>query len=370
MSSLPSLSVCMIVKNEASFLPYTLPSLAEGADELIVVDTGSTDNSVEIAKQHQAIVSHFEWINDFSAAKNTAIRQASSDWILMMDADEYISVDALKTLKTLIKPNCLIYQLDKYECKKHETEPTDISFPRMKVFQNFQNIFYTNPISEQLTHNDSFITNSDHITDPTVYVCHWGGFDALNPKDAKAKRQRYIAHFEALNKTNPQPEYYFHLANAYYQEKNYSRAINHWKTITQLSCHDEFIVMAYVKLASHYKSTQKDYTTEKQLLQKAIAKSTHYPEPYVDLCLNLIRHNQLQEAKPYAHHILTLKQSDRITNIDRKHYVFWPYYFLSVIEMSEHNFSAAQHYLDQGLSHYPKDESLLLLQQSIKKLMG
>lgn len=80
------LSVCLIVKDEEEFLPGCLTSVQD-ADELIVVDTGSTDGTVGIAESFGATVSAFEWQDDFSAARNFAKAQATGDWIYSIDAD-------------------------------------------------------------------------------------------------------------------------------------------------------------------------------------------------------------------------------------------------------------------------------------------
>src|SRR5882724_11685213 len=82
------LSVCFIARNEEKNLPRALASVRGIADEVIVADTGSTDRTVEIAKESGAIVCHFPWCDDFSAARNFAISHARGDWILWMDADE------------------------------------------------------------------------------------------------------------------------------------------------------------------------------------------------------------------------------------------------------------------------------------------
>jgi len=93
------LSQCMIVKNEEKNIEKALGWAKGIAFEQIVVDTGSTDRTVEIAEKLGAKIFHFEWINDFSAAKNFAIEQASGNWIAFLDADEYLSVkDAAKLL--------------------------------------------------------------------------------------------------------------------------------------------------------------------------------------------------------------------------------------------------------------------------------
>ena len=86
----PTLSVCMIVKDEEETLPICLKSIKDIADEIIVVDTGSKDKTVEVAKSFGAKVYFFKWINDFSAARNESLKYATSDWLLVLDADEYL----------------------------------------------------------------------------------------------------------------------------------------------------------------------------------------------------------------------------------------------------------------------------------------
>jgi glycosyltransferase involved in cell wall biosynthesis len=98
----PRLSVCMIVKNEERFLGQCLASVKDIADELIVIDTGSTDRTVEIAREHGAHVGHFEWCNDFAAARNASIAPATGDWILFLDADEGLSPAEKRSLPYLM----------------------------------------------------------------------------------------------------------------------------------------------------------------------------------------------------------------------------------------------------------------------------
>ncbi len=87
----PKLSLAMIVKNEARCLARCLSSVQSVVDEIVIVDTGSTDDTLKIAGEFGAKISQFNWINDFSAARNFALDQAEGDWILVLDADEYAS---------------------------------------------------------------------------------------------------------------------------------------------------------------------------------------------------------------------------------------------------------------------------------------
>jgi glycosyltransferase involved in cell wall biosynthesis len=96
-----TVSLCMIVKNEADNLPRCLKSTAGAVDELIVVDTGSTDNSLEIAKSFGARVSSFPWNGNFSAARNASLANASGDWILFLDADEELTPESARILRQI-----------------------------------------------------------------------------------------------------------------------------------------------------------------------------------------------------------------------------------------------------------------------------
>jgi glycosyltransferase involved in cell wall biosynthesis len=85
------LTACLIVKNEARCLARCLKSMIGLADETIVVDTGSTDRTVAIAKDYGARVESFAWCDDFSAARNHALSFATGEWVLSVDADEWIA---------------------------------------------------------------------------------------------------------------------------------------------------------------------------------------------------------------------------------------------------------------------------------------
>lgn len=87
----PSISLCMIVKNEAENLPRLFESIEGCYDEIHITDTGSTDDTVKICERYGAKVHHFEWINDFAAARNYSFSHASTDYIAWLDADDVLS---------------------------------------------------------------------------------------------------------------------------------------------------------------------------------------------------------------------------------------------------------------------------------------
>lgn len=96
------LSLCMIVKNEEEDLPRCLRSVQGVVDEIIVVDTGSTDQTVEIAARFGAKIYRFPWTGDFSAARNVSLAKATGDWIIFLDADEELVAEDGPRLRELI----------------------------------------------------------------------------------------------------------------------------------------------------------------------------------------------------------------------------------------------------------------------------
>ncbi len=97
-----TLSLCLIAKNEETHLARCLASVRDLVDEMIVVDTGSTDRTVEIARSFGARVLSFAWQDDFSLARNFSLEQATSDWLLVLDADESIATRDHAQIRALI----------------------------------------------------------------------------------------------------------------------------------------------------------------------------------------------------------------------------------------------------------------------------
>ena len=96
------ITLCMIVKNEENELPLVLSSAKELADEMVIYDTGSSDNSIVIARQFGAKVIEGYWDEDFSRARNEALEDCHGDWILWLDADEAIHGISSSVIKAII----------------------------------------------------------------------------------------------------------------------------------------------------------------------------------------------------------------------------------------------------------------------------
>lgn len=146
------ISLTMIVKNEAAHLVNCLESVKNAVDEIIIVDTGSDDDTITIARSYTPNIYSFPWINDFSAARNFAINQASGDWILALDADEELEFKELDSLHTLVN-----YENDKEAFLLPLLNPLSPStleyntFSVLRLFKNHKDYRYVGKIHEQVT---------------------------------------------------------------------------------------------------------------------------------------------------------------------------------------------------------------------------
>ncbi len=144
-----SISLAMIVKNEQKYIQRCLQSVKPMVSEMIVVDTGSTDDTREIALSCGAIVVDFPWIDDFSAARNFAIEHATSDWILCMDADEFFERDYSNELKEFLRTND--NSIGRITIKSEFTEGNDIQVVKANISRIFpRHLRFTGRIHEQL----------------------------------------------------------------------------------------------------------------------------------------------------------------------------------------------------------------------------
>jgi len=143
----PRLSVCLIVKNEEKFLAQCLISIRGLGAQLIVVDTGSTDRTVEIAREFGAEIYSFAWCDDFSAARNAALEHATGDWILMLDADEELPAAQHAKLRADMRNAATIaFRLPLVNVGKEDEGRSFV--PRL--FRNAPRVCFTGRIHEQV----------------------------------------------------------------------------------------------------------------------------------------------------------------------------------------------------------------------------
>ena len=145
------ISACYIVKNEAENLVKSIKSLKSQVNEIVVVDTGSTDNTIAVARKLGAKVYSFLWQDDFSKARNFALSKAEGDWLVLLDADEYFTDETAGNIRQVIsqaqQADALLVQLVNYDVDKARIQEY---FYQLRIVRNQQGLHYEGKIHEEL----------------------------------------------------------------------------------------------------------------------------------------------------------------------------------------------------------------------------
>jgi tetratricopeptide (TPR) repeat protein len=198
-SSGPQVSVCMIVKNEEKLLDKCLNSIEDFADEIIIVDTGSSDNTVEIAKRHGAKVYFHEWENDFSKARNFSLSYAKTEWIFIMDADEELVVEDIPVLKEIMRQKD--YNMISINVYNLGPEGSSISsfLPSIRMFRRTTGAKYEGIVHNQL----KFDEEREKVLRVNARIKHYGyGLDAESMKRKVARSKKLLLKQVAENPDN------------------------------------------------------------------------------------------------------------------------------------------------------------------------
>jgi glycosyltransferase involved in cell wall biosynthesis len=183
----PRLSVCMITKNEEKFLDQCLKSIKNVADEIIIIDTGSNDKTVQIAHEHGAQVGFFEWSDDFAAARNVSIEQASGDWILILDADEELSLDSVDKIPYLLSQKDV--SLYRVAIQNQDTGPRSKTYvPRL--FRNIAGLQFFGRVHETILTTLELISHDWGLVQPIgdMLLIHHGYTDSIIQSRNKVER--------------------------------------------------------------------------------------------------------------------------------------------------------------------------------------
>jgi len=199
------LSQCMIVKNEEKNIETALRWAKNIAFEQIVVDTGSTDRTVELAEKMGATVYNFEWIDDFSAAKNFAMNKAKGNWIAILDADEYMpeedAKELVKILKVIQGNRQYIKEYDSINCSWVQLDDAGKAFSvitQQRIFQNRPDLRYEGTIHETI-HIKNKHYNAEHLK-----IMHTGYAQTVYNTTGKRERNIKLLKIELeRDPTNP-----------------------------------------------------------------------------------------------------------------------------------------------------------------------
>jgi tetratricopeptide (TPR) repeat protein len=196
-----SVAAALIVKNEHDFLTGCLDSLTGRVDEIVVVDTGSDDDSRQISARYGAEVIAFDWSGDFSAARNAGLEAVSSDWILYIDADERLRLPDGGKLADYIQPAALAHYI-KFRPKTGYT-----CYREARLFRRDPRLRFAGRIHETMTPILKEISALEglSIVPSRVEIDHIG-YDA----DQSQKHVRNLPLLESAVRTEPERVYYWH----------------------------------------------------------------------------------------------------------------------------------------------------------------
>ena len=265
-----TLSLCMIVKNEEQHLTRCLMSATPVVDEIIIVDTGSTDRTKDIARAFGAKVFDFPWTNDFSEARNVSLSKATGDWILVLDADEVISSLDYPAIEKIVKKKPakpVAYNLNTRNYtnevntkgwvandRKYLREEAGIGwFPSAKVrlFANDKRIKFHNPVHEFV--EGSLEKAGIEIKPSGIPVHHYGRFD--KDKIIAKGREYFILGKKKIEEMKGDIKAMKELAIQASELGEYDTAIELWKRVIELNPNDSIAFMnigfAYMKLGKY-----------------------------------------------------------------------------------------------------------------------
>lgn len=212
----PRLSACMMVKNEEKLLPQCLESIRDVADEIVIVDTGSTDRTVAIAESFGARVYHHPWENDFSKHRNQSLSYATGDWILIIDADEKLDAASVPLVRRALResPSPMIAVMVRSFTEKGRHTGGGLS---VRIFRNGLGFHYQGIIHNQL----------QDISNPRYYpIVLWHyGYD-LDEEALRRKRQRSLALL--LKQADLSPDDHVtrhHIAVTYFADQRWEEAL-------------------------------------------------------------------------------------------------------------------------------------------------
>lgn len=295
------LSCCMIVKNEAEQLPKCLDSIKNVVDEIVVLDTGSTDQTIDIAQQWGAKVYRDSWDNDFAKARNQALQYVTGDWVLVLDADERFVTERKSELKqAILQKDVLVVNLIRHEVGASQSPYSLVS----RLFRNHPKILFSRPYHALI--DDSVVqllSEESHwkiTTLPAVSILHEGyQANTINQRQKwqtaqAAMEQYYYQHpddpyvasklgglyiesgqitqgIQVLEQglsvlkgnsnlytdqaANTLYEFHYHLGIGYRKQQNLTQALSHYQAATQIDLVPMLKLGAYNNLGNIYKET-------------------------------------------------------------------------------------------------------------------
>lgn len=287
------ISACMMLKNEEEMLPRCLNSIKHIVDEIIVVDTGSTDSTIEIAQSFGAKIYHHPWEHDFSKHRNQSIGYATGDWFIIIDADEELDAYNLKKedlrnrlSKAPRELHCfLINLLDKDTNGNISTVAKSA-----RIFRNKVGVEYRG-----LVHNTAYY--SGKVMELDLNLFHYGYALPAPQMQAKYKRTSSML-LKRLEKDPNDYAAYFYLCQVYMQMEEPQQAVTYAQQCLEILPTEQksgidtsFYYSLYHSMAISYMSMN-DYNTAEKIARKGLSLLVDEIDLYYDLaCIGYFSNN-------------------------------------------------------------------------------
>lgn len=296
----PTISLCIIAKNEEQWLKQCIDSVKSIVQEIIVLDTGSTDATVKIANECGAAVHHFSWNDDFSAARNECIRHATKDWTLILDADEAIAAkDHHKILAAvqkdadgyfLVQRNYTLPEAAPAGTLSRDWVPNDSFYEESKPFSGFQ----PNPILRLFrnkkgyqfryrVHEDvypSIAEKNEKVDMANIVIHHYHALKPAANKKASLEKYHRLIEQQAAEYPNDTTVLQY-LGMLHLSRRDVDKAIPVFESILQL---DPFHGLAHKCLGILF-AQKTEMRKAMEHFAKAIKLIPKDADPYLDLAL-------------------------------------------------------------------------------------
>ncbi|MCP4253973.1 MAG: glycosyltransferase [Candidatus Scalindua sp.] len=302
-SNNPTLSLCMIVKDEEKSLPTCLESVKDYVDEIIIVDTGSTDSTVEIAESYNAIVYHHAWENSFSKARNYSLKYATCDWILIMDADEEIEEnDAYKLRETIRDDDVSLIYMPAFSKEKGGMNSSVYLIER--VFRNNLDFRY-----EGIVHNT--LKFSGRCKSENIVFYHYGYHLGDEQMERKFTRTSTLLKEQIKDDpSNPMPHHF--LAVAYLGREMNDECIDEALKAIKLFEHNN--INTNVKLLTCYTASiafysKDDLANAESYAMKSVNSYSDYLDGYFMLSSIYMRQKEYDKCIKATNKYLTILET-------------------------------------------------------------
>lgn len=360
-----TLALCMIVKNEESFLRQCLESVKAVVDEIVIVDTGSTDATPDIAREFGAKLVDFEWTGSFSEARNESLRHATADWILVLDADEVISPQTLQNLRSLIEMpigGLGGYQLRIRNLQSDTNDVDAVEHYMMRLFPNQPELRFTGVIHEQLGPTDPELP-FERMATPDVLVLHYGYTGQI--MDSRDKYRRNLDLIRQSLETEPEnPFHWFNLGLTHRINQEQDESLAALEKAVELS-HALPALPTYMAACYSYIASilieREEYAKARDFCDAAPEICRENPDFWVNLGSI---HNGLgsyDEAIEAFEHAMSMRSRSFMAVVSDRAATTWkPYAGIGNTYLMQNNFDQADFYFRRALKENAHNPEILL----------